>query len=69
MPEVVDASSGLVVPRGDVGAMHHAVETVLGFAPERRGELAGAARARVVLRFGTRKMMSELERLYEEVTR
>lgn len=67
VPEVVTSGlHGELVDAGDVAAMASCVEELLG-DPLRRAQLGAAARAHVTARFGTERMVRELERVYGAV--
>jgi L-malate glycosyltransferase len=66
---VVDGSSGYVVPKGSVPALDAALTSLLGMPEAQRASMALAARARVGAEFSTRRMMSEIEAIYEETVR
>jgi glycosyltransferase involved in cell wall biosynthesis len=63
--EVIDASSGVLVPVGDVDALAGAMLALLGDAARAR-RLGEAARRRVTESFSARAMVRRLEALYEE---
>lgn len=64
--EVIDAQSGLLVPRGDRNALERVVGELLG-DPRRREGLGRACRARVVERFSENDVVERLRDLYTEV--
>ena len=57
--------NGILVPRGDAGALAGALERLLDNPGEGR-VLAAAAEGTVRERFGVRTMMDSLQRLYAE---
>lgn len=65
--EVLDAGTGLLVPRGDRAALARVVERVLADADE-RGALGEACRARVVERFSEDAVVERLRAVYGELT-
>ena len=66
VPEVVeDGVNGILVPRGDAGALAGALERLLDNPGEGR-VLAAAAEGTIRERFGVRTMMDSLQRLYAE---
>jgi len=67
IPEVVhDQVTGMLVAPGDPSALGAALRTLLG-DPDRRRQLAAAARAEAALRFTTQRMASAFEALYAEL--
>jgi glycosyltransferase involved in cell wall biosynthesis len=64
--EVVDADTGVLVTRGDVGALTDAVEALLGDAT-RRQRLGDAARRKVVERFSEDAVLQRLRAVYAEL--
>ena len=62
-----DNEYGIKVPVGDVPALVQTIRA-LADAPERRAALGAAARQRVLAKFSAQAMLSELSRLYEEVS-
>lgn len=64
---VGDDEYGIKVPVGDVPALAQTIRE-LADAPERRMALGAAARQRVLAKFSAQAMLSELARLYEEVS-
>lgn len=62
-----DNEYGIKVPVGDVPALVRTIRA-LADAPERRVALGAAARQRVRAKFSAQAMLSDLSRLYEEVS-
>ena len=62
-----DNEYGIKVPVGDVPALAQTIRA-LADAPQRRAALGAAARQRVLAKFSAQAMLSELSRLYEEVS-
>jgi glycosyltransferase involved in cell wall biosynthesis len=68
IPEVIEnARSGFVRPRGDVAGLVNDTRMVLQSAPARRRELEEGARERIARAFSTRRMMEQIEDLYDQV--
>jgi glycosyltransferase involved in cell wall biosynthesis len=67
LPEVVeDGVTGLVVPRGDSGALAGAIGSLLA-DPERRRRMGQAGRARALRLFDWDRSAEQFEGLYREV--
>lgn len=67
VPEaVVDGETGRLVPAGDPVALAEAALTLLG-SPERGRALGRAGRRRVEEQFSTRRMLADLEAVYDRV--
>jgi hypothetical protein len=65
--EVVDAASGLLVPRGDTAALTRVVDGLLA-DPERRVALGRECQARVLERFSEDDVIARLRGVYAELT-
>lgn len=66
IPEVVeDGVSGLLSPAGDVAALQQQVEALI-HNKERRLEIASNARKRIEQHFSMKKMVRELEAIYQQ---
>jgi len=67
LPEVVEHGvTGLVVPRGDAGALAQAIGSLLG-DPERRRQMGAAGRARALRLFDWDRTAAQFEELYREL--
>jgi glycosyltransferase involved in cell wall biosynthesis len=67
LPEVVEHNvTGLVVPRGDSGALAQAIGSLLA-DPQRRRQMGQAGRARALKLFDWDRTAEQFEELYREV--
>jgi glycosyltransferase involved in cell wall biosynthesis len=67
LPEVVENGvTGLVVPRGDAGALAQAIRSLLT-NPQRRREMGQAGRARALRLFDWDRSAEQFEQIYREV--
>ena len=67
LPEVVEGGvTGLIVPRGDSGALATAIGTLLA-DPARRVAMGRAGRERALRLFDWDRTAEQLERIYAEV--
>jgi glycosyltransferase involved in cell wall biosynthesis len=67
LPEVVENGvTGLVVPRGDAGALAQAIRSLLT-NPQRRREMGEAGRARALRLFDWDRSAEQFEQIYREV--
>ena len=67
LPEVVeDGVTGLIVPRGDTGALASAISSLLE-DPERRRKMGLAGRERALKHFDWDRTAEQFEALYREV--
>jgi glycosyltransferase involved in cell wall biosynthesis len=64
--EVVLATTGILVPRGDTAAMARAMRE-LAADPARRTQLGAAAREHVAARYSADRLLGDVEALYEEL--
>ena len=63
---VVDGETGVLAERGDAAALADALVELLT-DPARRKQMGDAARDHVRERFGSARLIDDLERLYDEL--
>jgi glycosyltransferase involved in cell wall biosynthesis len=64
--EVVTEETGILVPRGDVGALASAMVEMAADA-QRRERCGGAARQRALGRYGAERLLGDIDALYREL--